>query len=352
VTAESFSACFDRQARLVPFSGVALAERGGESFFRAAGYADADGKSPITRHTRFRLASVQKVMTRVAVGQLAQQGKIALDAPISTYLPGLPEQFGAITVDQLLQHRSGVAPFTNLAKVPPEVRTAFARAANSRERLPIIAAQPLSFRPGEGEEYSNGGYHVLGAIIETVSGKDYGDYLEEALFRPLAMASTDLIPDGRTAVRFTRVLPGGGALPDWTAAVARQERRGGPAGDGVSNADDLSRLGKALLGDRLLSPAIKARIFPRKGAAWRIGQSGGTMGTNTDFSAFPENGWVVTVLSNYDPPAGELMGEVLRTLALGKGCAPLAETDRVSPMRSLDPAAAPPRPSPPPPTIR
>ena len=75
---------------------------------------------------------------------------------------------------------------------------------------------------------------------------------------------------------------------------------------------------------------------------WRIGQSGGSIGTNTDFSAYPDNGWVVTVLSNYGPPAGELMGEVLRTFVLGKGCTPLAEKDRVSPMRRL----APPGPNP------
>jgi len=59
------------------------------------------------------------------------------------------------------------------------------------------------------------------------------------------------------------------------------------------------------------------------------------MGTNTDFSAFPATGWVVTVLANFDPPAGELMGEVLRTYVQGKGCKPLSPQDRVSPMQSI-----------------
>jgi CubicO group peptidase (beta-lactamase class C family) len=335
VTSESFSACFDAQAKLVPFSGIALADRGDQSFFRRAGYSDPDAKVPISRESRFRLASVQKVITRVAVGLLVQQGKIDFDAPIGRYLADLPPEFAAITVDQLLQHKSGVAPFTNMGKIPQEVRSAYARARNSRERLPIIVGQPLSFLPGQREEYSNGGYQLLGAIIETLSGKDYGAYLDEASFRPLGMTSTDLLPDERTVVRFTKLQPGGGSFPEWTAAVARQERPGNSAGDGVSTADDLTWLGKALLGDKLLSPAVKARLFPRKGEVWRIGQAGGTMGANTDFAAYPETGWVVTVLANYDPPAGELMGEVLRTLVLGKGCTPLSAKDRVSPMQRI-----------------
>jgi CubicO group peptidase (beta-lactamase class C family) len=335
ITAEAFSACFDAQARTVPFSGVALAQRGDQSLFRAAGYADADSKVPISQHSRFRLASVQKVVTRVAIGLLVEQGRVDLGAPIGRYLPGLPAQFAAITAEQLLQHRSGVAPFTNLRKVPPEVRAAYFEAKTARARLTAIASQPLSFAPGTAEEYSNAGYEVLGALIEAVSGRDYGAFVEEALYRPLEMGSTDLVPDAGTAVRFTRMGPDGNALAQRTAAVDREERRGSAAGDGVSSADDLAKLGKALLGDRLLSPEVKARLFPRRGDVWRIGQSGGSIGANTDFSAYPESGWVVTVLSNYDPPTGELMGEVLRTYVLGKGCRPLSENDRPSPMRRL-----------------
>ena len=335
VNAQGFSACFDAQANLVPFSGLALAHRGNEEFFRAAGFADPDGKVAISRGTSFRLASVQKVMTRVAIGLLVEQKKIKMDAPIGTYLPDLPPEFAAITVDQLLQHKSGVAPFTNMAKIDRETRMAYFQAKSGAERVKILAKLPLSFRPGERMEYSNGGYHVLGAIIEQMSGKDYGTFLHDAVYRPLGMSSTDLLPNESTAVRFTKLRMGGGTYPDWVATVARVERPGSPAGDGISTVDDMTRLGEALLGDKLLSPAVKASIFPRKGDEWRIGQAGGTMGTNTDFSAFPATGWVVTVLANFDPPAGELMGEVLRTYVQGKGCKPLSPQDRVSPMQSI-----------------
>lgn len=336
VNQASFAACFEAQARSAEFSGVASAVRGSTSLFAAKGVADPDGKIPLSRDTRFRLASVQKVLTQVAIGLLADQGRLGLDDPIGTHLKGLPPAFAAITIDQLLRHRSGVAPFTNLAKMTPETRMAYGRAATGAERLAVVAALPLSFAPGQGNEYSNGGYQVLGAVIEAVSGKPYGTFLEEAIYRPLGMTATNLLPDSGTAVRLTKMRIGGGTFDQWTAAVARTERPGHPAGDGVSTIGDLTKLGTALLGDTLLSPAVKARVFPRKGDTWRIGQSGGTMGTNTDFAVYPDSGWVVTVLANYDPPAGELMGEVLREFARGNGCKPLSATDRVSPMQRLN----------------
>ena len=184
-----------------------------------------------------------------------------MDAPIGSYLPDLPPEFAAITVDHLLQHKSGVAPFTNMAKIDRETRMAYFQAKSGAERVKILAKLPLSFRPGERMEYSNGGYHVLGAIIEQMSGKDYGTFLHDAVYRPLGMSSTDLLPNESTAVRFTKLRMGGGTYPDWVATVARVERPGSPAGDGISTVDDMTRLGEALLGDKLLSPAVKASVF-------------------------------------------------------------------------------------------
>jgi hypothetical protein len=95
----------------------------------------------------------------------------------------------------------------------------------------------------------------------------------------------------------------------------------------------MMKLARALSGDRLISKQVKERLFPRRNGEWRVGQSGGNMGVNTDFAVFPDNGWSLVVLSNYDPPAGELMGEALRGVILGKGCTPLSAKDRPSPFR-------------------
>lgn len=329
---EALAACFVRQAKLVPFSGVVLADNGSESFSRTAGFFDADQRVPMPLDARFRLASVQKVMTRTAIGQLVEDGRVGLDAPVGTYVRSLPTDIAAVTIDQLLQHRSGV---NSMTLIGPESRDTMRNAKTARDLLPVIVAKPLAFRPGEREEYSNGGYYLLGVVIEEVSGQNYADYLAEHIFTPLAMTSTNLVPDERTAMRFSRMAPGQPPMVQPAAIVSSRERAGTPAGDGVSTAGDLLKLGRALAGDRFISKAVKERIFPKKGDVWRVGQSGGTRGVNADFAAFPVSGWVVTVLSNYDPPAGELMGEVLRGVVSGKGCTPLSPSDRQSPFNLI-----------------
>ena len=135
------------------------------------------------------------------------------------------------------------------------------------------------------------------------------------------------------------MVPGEPLLAAPRPLLVQREPRGSPAGDGVTTADDMVRLGRALLGDTLLRPATKARLFPaRPGEPWRIGQSGGSIGINTDLAIFPQSGLISVVLSNFDPPAGDLMGFVLRKAALGEGCTPLREEDRPSPMmRRLPP---------------
>jgi D-alanyl-D-alanine carboxypeptidase len=109
-TVDALAACYERQAQIAPFSGVVLAERGRDSFARTAGQFGPGARgAAMKRDARFRLASVQKVLTKVAIGQLVDDGKLKLDAPLGTYLPGLAPEFAAITLDQLLQHRSGVS---------------------------------------------------------------------------------------------------------------------------------------------------------------------------------------------------------------------------------------------------
>jgi hypothetical protein len=110
---------------------------------------------------------------------------------------------------------------------------------------------------------------------------------------------------------------------------------GSPAGDGVSTADDMMRFGTALLGSEYLSDAVKSQLFPRTGDVWRIGQSGGSPGTNADFAVLPASGDVLVTLANTDPPAAELMGEVLRRTMLGQGCKVLRPEDRPSPSRVM-----------------
>ena len=333
VSVENLAQCYEQQAELLPFSGVVLARNGSTEFLRTAGLSDPARKIPIAAETRFRLASVQKVLTKTAIGLLVEQGRVDFDAPVGRYVPGLPPELGAATIEQLLQHRSG-AP--RMLRISPEIGAKIDTARTARELVPLVASQPMTFAPGEKQEYSNGGYFLLGAVIEHVTGKSYADYLDEALFKPLGMTATSLQADQRTALpqsNMARSMPGAAAM------IPASDSRGSPAGSGVSTAADLLKLGQALAGNALLSRKTRERLFPPSGEAWRIGQSGGSLGTNTDLTVFPDNGWVLAVLSNYDPPAGEIMAETLRGVMLSKQCKPLSASDRPSPIRMRPPTS-------------
>ena len=328
------SACFDAQARIVPFSGVALVARGDDVLVRTAGHADLAGTVPIRRDTRFRTGSVTKVMIRAAIARLADQGRLALDHPVGRHVPDLPPEIAAVTIDQLLQHRSGLGTYMRPGALP-----VVERARTAGDLLPLIREERPAFPPGSRERYSNSGYVLLGAVIEGLSGRDWGEYLAAEIFGPLGMASTTLDAAEAMAEPLTRLAGPGQPLLDEPRIAGRSlTGRATPAGNLVTTVDDLLRFGRALAGDRLVSARTKARVFPRDGDVWRIGQAGGTSGVNADFSVLPESGWIIAVLTNRDPPAGEIMGEVLRTAAAGRGCTTLTEENRPSPMGPPAPA--------------
>ena len=324
----SLAQCFYAQTKLTPFAGALLASQGTETFVRTAG--TINGATPIRRDTPFRLASVGKTLTRIAIGQLVAKGKIDLDAPISRYLSNLSRELASVTVEQLIQHRSGVAP---LVMFTDDTVAVLKSARTAHDLLSLVAKEPLQFKPGEREEYSNGGYFLLGAIIESVTGKNYDLYMRDALFRPLAMNATSLSASSTTALPMTRMDPSSRKPLAKPQPTSMRSNHGNPAGDAVSTLDDMRKLGEALYGDRLLPPALKLRLFPRHGDVWRIGQAGGAPGTNTYFGAMPELKATVVTLSNYDPPAADLMGSVLANAIGGQGCKPLSEADRPSLLR-------------------
>jgi CubicO group peptidase (beta-lactamase class C family) len=327
----AFDACFAAQSKVAPFTGVALGIQGASRFVRAAGHVNGT-RSP-TAITQYRLASVGKLFTQVAIGQLIDQRRIDQHVPIGTYLRQLPPELAVVTVDQLLHHQSGVAP--NLLFSPDTVAV-MQRANSATDLLPLVVNQPLAFTPGSQMQYSNGGYYVLGAIIEAVSGMLYKDYLQQKIFRPLGMSSSSLSAGPATAPRMSRMSgPGQPPLAAPAPIVGMPDLPGSPAGDAVASANDLARFASALLGNRLLSDATKQTLYPRRPGGWRIGQAGGAPGGNTYFMLYPEANAAIVTLSNEDPPGGELMGEALGVLLSAGTCRPLSPSDRPSPLRII-----------------
>lgn len=312
--------CVAEQSTLADFSGVIVASKDGERYLHKSGFADADRTRELTQDTPFRLASVGKVFTQLALGTLLQDGKLSLDASVRDYLPELPESFAPIRIAQLLTHRSGVAAMTrpDLADAP-----VMAGARTARELVTLIAAKPLSFEAGTRFEYSNGGYLLLGAVIEAISGDSYRDYVAEHVFKPLGMSSSGFEPGPTAATPLTR-MTGPGRPPAATPQPRMEfpEFKASSAGDALSSAADLEILARALVGNEFLSAAVKKALFTPQTAPepWRIGQAGGSVGSNTGFWAYPDDQTWLVVLTNFDPPAGELMGQALQAVLMGQAC--------------------------------
>lgn len=172
------------------FSGVVLIARKGTTIFeKAHGTSDREQKLPNELNTRFNLGSINKRFTKTAIHMLAAQGKLALTDPIGKLLPDYPNTSAAktVTIQHLLDMRSGIDDFFGVRyeQTPKE------RFRTMTDYLPLFADKPLEFEPRTSRRYSNGGYIVLGAIIEKVTGTDYYTFVRENIFIPAGMLDTD-----------------------------------------------------------------------------------------------------------------------------------------------------------------
>jgi CubicO group peptidase (beta-lactamase class C family) len=152
------------------------------TWVKGFGYADLENKTPAHAESAYRLASVTKSMTGEAIVQLAERGKIDLDAEIQKYVPDYPKQKWPVTVRQLLTHTGGGQTGSGLG--PEQVST--------KEVVARISKYPIQYEPGTRYDYQTSGYNLLGAAIENVSGKSFDAYLRENLFAPAGMKDTGM----------------------------------------------------------------------------------------------------------------------------------------------------------------
>lgn len=300
------------QEQAPAFAGAVVIGRDDQIDVEAAyGLAGPPGARANTPGTRFNLGSINKTFTAVAIAQLVQQGRIGLDDTLAKHIPDYPNKEAAtrITLRQLLTHRSGVAQF---------MRADFGDATVA-EMVRTVGAQPQVFEPGARQEYSNGGYVVLGRIVEVASGVTYDAYVRDRIYQPAGMTSSGFY--SQTAGSLFALPITGGEL-----------RRGNPAGGGYSTAADLYRFSRALEMGRLLDRTMTAYLLegtfteqPRWGFSLReqivgtrrfIGNGGGAPGVNAEFRFEPAGPYTVVVLSNTSPPAAtNLLTAILERIA-------------------------------------
>jgi D-alanyl-D-alanine carboxypeptidase len=298
------------------FSGAVLVAKDGKPIFRKGfGLADREWDVANTPETRFRLGSITKQFTATAILQLAEQGKLGLDDPISKYYPAAPAAWAPITLKHLLTHTSGIPSYTAI----PGFFAQLARLDRTPEEIIALTRdKPLDFPPGSKYAYDNTGYVLLGYVIEKVSGQSYAAYLQDHIFTPLGMKDTGYDVSGEVLARRASgysVMGGKVRNADYLAMTLPYA-----AGSLYSTVDDLLIWDQALHAGKAIKPASVAAMFTDYGFKYGFGQgvgvqnghrtwshSGGINGFSTMLTHLPDDGLTVIVLSNVaQAPSGRI----------------------------------------------
>jgi CubicO group peptidase (beta-lactamase class C family) len=164
---------------------TALVSRNGQVIYQKAfGMANLELGVPMQVDNIFRIGSITKQFTAIAILQLMEQGKLDLQDEITKYIPDYPTQGNKITIEHLLTHTSGIQSYTGMKDFIERITLDL----KPTEMIDHFKNEPMEFEPGTKWNYNNSGYYLLGYIIEQVSGKTYPEYIEENFFKPLGMS--------------------------------------------------------------------------------------------------------------------------------------------------------------------
>lgn len=246
--AEAYETILHQEFGTYSSGATAIVTRNGELLYRGAiGMADIElGVKAKPEHV-FRIGSITKQFTAVAVLQLEEQGRLSVTDPITKYIPDYPTQGRTITIEHLLTHTSGIKSYTGMSE--------FAHVAGKdltpMEIVDVFKDQPMEFEPGEKFYYNNYGYILLGVIIENVSGMSFADYLQQNIFEPLGMShscygdDTSLVSMRAAGYQQKNGLYADADFLNMTLPYA--------AGALLSNVDDLNKWNQALHTNKVLS---------------------------------------------------------------------------------------------------
>ena len=315
-----------------PGAAVIVVQDGKPVLRKGYGLANVELSVAIAPEMVFRIGSVTKQFTAAAILKLVEAGKLSLSDEIGRFLPDYPTRGRRITVEQLLNHTSGIKSLTGMQSWHSHTREDW----TPTQLIAFFQNEPLDFEPGTGWKYNNSGYTLLGAIIEKVSGKKYEDFLTEAIFVPLGMERTRYGSDGPIIagrVEGYQRTPGGIVNAPYLSMTLPYS-----AGALVSTVDDLARWQAALDRDGFLSAESRRRMWSpvilpdgtatRYGFGWGIWsyeghavvEHGGAInGFVSANMRLPDDRVYVAVLSNATGPGRDPRMLALRAASLVAG---------------------------------
>lgn len=302
---------------------VMVAQHDRVLYSSAFGFADRSTRRLPTADTSFRIGSVTKQFTAAAILKLEQDGKLAVTDRVDKHLPKYRGPAAAVTIHQLLTHTAGVPSYTSdLA-----VLLRKAERWSVEDLLATFESKPLEFEPGTKFAYSNSGYALLGAVIESASGKPYAAYLDETLFKPAKLTRT-VVGDALNEIDRAEgyQIQNGDIVPadpiDMSLPYA--------AGAIRSTANDLVRWHRALQGDAILGAAARAKLYRAEQGNYAYGwvaqdvkgkktvwHNGGIDGFHCIVWRIPDADLVVVAWSNTLEVSTDKIGKTAIEVALG-----------------------------------
>ncbi|HEX6099442.1 MAG TPA: serine hydrolase [Thermoanaerobaculia bacterium] len=309
----AFEQFAEQAMRAQQIQGLSVAVMHGDfRWSRGFGFADLENEVPARADSSYRMASVTKPMTAVAVLKLADEGKIDLDAEVQTYVPYFPRKAHKVTVRQLLAHQGGISHYRDYDK-EGRIR----EPKTTREAIAIFQDFDLVAEPGTAYRYTSYGYNLLGAVIEGASGKPYGEYMTENVWKPLGMASTRM--DDPRAVIPHRVtgyaVEGGKVRRSEYVDISSRFAGGGTR----STVEDMLRFVEGLADGKVLKAETRELAWtamPTRdgrytnyglgfgvitpGGRYGIAHSGSQQETRTNLVLLPRERFAVALASNFE----------------------------------------------------
>ncbi|MEO7966780.1 MAG: serine hydrolase [Gemmatimonadaceae bacterium] len=314
-----------------PGVSVAIVKNGRTIVAKGYGFADLENDVPATSETVYRIGSVTKQFTAAGIMRLMEQGKLTLDDSLQKFLPSFPSQGNRVTVRHLLNHTSGIKSYTSLG---PKWQRLMRTDLPPDSMVALFSNEPFDFQPGDQWRYDNSGYFLLGMIIEKLSGKAYGRYLQDEFFTPLGLKRTiycDQAPLIKGRAQGYSPQPGGQFINAEPLSMTQPYA----AGSLCSTVVDLATWAAALSSGKVVSAASYAlmttpvTLNDGKPLTYGFGLGTGTLGTHRQVS---HNGGIngfISELHNY--PGDSLVTVVLTNV----GAAVAPQLERLVARRAL-----------------
>jgi CubicO group peptidase (beta-lactamase class C family) len=334
-----FNPCETGSAALVAINGQVI-------YKKAFGMANLELNVPMQPDMVFRIGSITKQFTAIAILQLMEQGKLSLQDDITKFIPDYPTQAYKITIENLLTHTSGIKSYTSVPEFMKYIKDDF----KPEEVIDKFKNLPMEFAPGTKWNYNNSGFFLLGYIIEKASGMKYQDYIEQNLFKPAGMTNS-LYGNDRKIIK-NRAYPYQNDGDNTVNADYMSMLLPYSAGSLMSTVEDLYKWNRALISGKFVKRETLDKAWTEfklsegkgthYGYGWFLSQvqgslsiehGGGINGYLTNGIFLPKEDVFVAVFSNNTAKSPDAVSTKMAAIAIGK---PYGYTETPVPAGILD----------------